>query len=298
MLRVHDLTGRDKDFLCKVLMIGDSCAGKSSLLLRMSDDTFTDRFISTIGVDFRVRTVRHSGLSVMLQIWDTAGHERFRTITSSYYRGAHVVMILYDTTDPESLAGIPGWLKEIDRYATEGVKKILVGTKTDGVRMINRDEAEALARSLGIPHVETSAKTDTNVKGAFMAAVAPLLDKLVIERGPWKYTHHGRTAADTKEVVTTLLLCAQRSADIYALDDTLYPVNPPPAGLLDVLPTQWVPVALSGLVSIQNTPRHTLALPKLPWEMWFAILGMLNAAELRKFGRPTDSQSSFWKWLR
>ena len=90
------------DYLFKLLLIGDSGVGKSSLLLRFSDDTYETNFNSTIGVDFKIKTVDLDDKVIKLQIWDTAGQERFRTITSSYYRGAHGIIVVYDTTDNET----------------------------------------------------------------------------------------------------------------------------------------------------------------------------------------------------
>mmetsp|Transcript_49208 Transcript_49208/g.71860 ORF Transcript_49208/g.71860 Transcript_49208/m.71860 type:complete len:109 (+) Transcript_49208:102-428(+) len=103
------------DYLFKLLLIGDSGVGKSCLLLRFADDTYTESYISTIGVDFKIRTITQDSKTVKLQIWDTAGQERFRTITSSYYRGAHGIIVVYDVTDMESFNNVKQWLHEIDR---------------------------------------------------------------------------------------------------------------------------------------------------------------------------------------
>merc|ERR1712083_1266763 len=119
------------DYLFKLLLIGDSGVGKSCLLLRFADDIYTESYISTIGVDFKIRTVELDGKTIKLQIWDTAGQERFRTITSSYYRGAHGIIIVYDITDVESFNNVRQWLFEIDRFASEHVNKLLVGNKSD-----------------------------------------------------------------------------------------------------------------------------------------------------------------------
>merc|ERR1712023_164091 len=122
---------QEYDYLFILVLIGDSGVGKSCLLLRFADDTYTDSYISTIGVDFKIRTIELDGKTVKLQIWDTAGQERFRTITSSYYRGAHGIIIVYDVTDKESFQNVKHWLQEIEKYANDGVVMLLVGNKSD-----------------------------------------------------------------------------------------------------------------------------------------------------------------------
>eukprot|EP00397_Hematodinium_sp_SG-2012_P015778 GEMP01016076.1.p1 GENE.GEMP01016076.1~~GEMP01016076.1.p1 ORF type:complete len:206 (-),score=42.41 GEMP01016076.1:2199-2816(-) len=157
------------DYLFKLLLIGDSGVGKSCLLLRFADDTYTESYISTIGVDFKIRTIEQEGKVVKLQIWDTAGQERFRTITSSYYRGAHGIIIVYDVTDRESFNNVKHWIQEIGRNAAEGVNKLLVGNKCDlqSKKAVSYDEGKDLADSLNIKFLETSAKNAHNVEEAF-----------------------------------------------------------------------------------------------------------------------------------
>ncbi|KAJ2490166.1 ras GTPase [Coemansia sp. RSA 2050] len=168
------------DYLFKLLLIGDSGVGKSCLLLRFADDTYTESYISTIGVDFKIRTIELEGKTVKLQIWDTAGQERFRTITSSYYRGAHGIIVVYDVTDNETFGDVKQWLQEIDRYASEGVNKLLVGNKSDleDARQVDYTAAKEFADALGISFLETSAKNSTNVEQAFLTMAKQIKDRM------------------------------------------------------------------------------------------------------------------------
>jgi Ras-related protein Rab-1A len=113
--------------------------------------------------------------------WDTAGQERFRTITSSYYRGAHGIIVVYDVTDEETFKNVKNWLQEIDRYAVEGVNKLLVGNKADlvGKKVVDYNAAKELAESLKIPFLETSAKSATNVEQAFLTMAKQIKDRYV-----------------------------------------------------------------------------------------------------------------------
>ncbi len=157
------------DYLFKIIIVGDSGVGKSNLLLRYVDDSYSDTYISTIGVDFKINTILLDEKTVKLQIWDTAGQERFRTIISSYYRGAHGVIVVYDVTNQESFDNVKQWLTEIEKYSSTNVNIVLVGTKNDltSKKMVDYSTAKQFADSIGITFIETSAKNNTNVESAF-----------------------------------------------------------------------------------------------------------------------------------
>jgi len=161
------------DYLFKIIVIGDSGVGKSCLLLRFADDTFSDTHIATIGVDFKIRTVELDGKIIKLQIWDTAGQERFRNITASYYRGAHGIILCYDVTDKESFLHIKDWLKEIDKFALSDVAKLLIGNKCDLIKekVVDFNTAKEFSDAESIPFLETSAKNSINVEEAFMTMI-------------------------------------------------------------------------------------------------------------------------------
>ena len=166
------------DYLFKILIIGDSGVGKSCILHRFTDDIFTENYISTIGVDFKIRTLDIDGKLIKLQIWDTAGQERFRVITSAYYRGAHGVIIVYDVTSNISYKNINYWLEETTKYASENISKILIGNKSDLVnkREVSYTNARDYADSLNLNYIETSAKNNTNIEQIFVDIANNLLN--------------------------------------------------------------------------------------------------------------------------
>jgi len=174
--------------------------GKSCLLLRFAEDTYTESYISTIGVDFKIRTIELEGKTIKLQIWDTAGQERFRTITSSYYRGAHGIIVVYDVTDYESFNNVKQWLHEIDRYACENVNKLLVGNKSDleSKRAVQTDTAKEFADALGIEFLETSAKNSTNVEKAFHTMAAQI--KMRMKSAPVDKKKPGATVGPGQKI--------------------------------------------------------------------------------------------------
>lgn len=167
------------DYLFKLLMIGDSGVGKSTLLLRFTSDNFED-LSPTIGVDFKVKYVTLGGKKLKLAIWDTAGQERFRTLTGSYYRGAQGIIMVYDVTRRETFTNLSDiWAKEIDLYSTnQDCIKMLVGNKVDkeSERAVTKKEAVDFARQYGCLYTECSAKTRVNVEQCFEELVMKILD--------------------------------------------------------------------------------------------------------------------------
>ncbi|CAD8151433.1 unnamed protein product [Paramecium octaurelia] len=184
---------QEYDYLFKILLIGNSAVGKSSLLLRFADNVFNESFLPTIGVDFKIRTFDLNGKTVKLQIWDTAGQERFKTITNSYYKGAHGIILVYDVTDKQSFKDVENWLAEVEKYANENVVRVLVGNKVDleSKREVTPEEGKELADSLNIRFIETSAKNSSNVEKAFItlaneikAKVAKSSEAIPVKTGP------------------------------------------------------------------------------------------------------------------
>jgi len=152
-------------YLFKLLLFCDAGCGKTSVSLRLCEDKFTPTHISTIGVDFKIRTLLVDDQLVKLQIWDTAGQERFRSITSAYYRGAHAILIMHNGYDPDSVNSIPKWMQDIDNFADNTVTRFILATKCDleqDVAGFNR--GLAVAGSYGLPFAACSAKTGSNVQ--------------------------------------------------------------------------------------------------------------------------------------
>lgn len=171
------------DRLLKLIIIGESGVGKSALLLRYCEGVYNTNYISTIGVDFKIKTIEIGEKKVKLQIWDTAGQERFRTIINSYYRGTNAIMLVFDLTNPYSFGKLKFWMEEITKHTTSNNHKIiLVGNKCERENMIrvNESDINEFIANYNIEYVPVSAKFNINIEEAFTRLIKSFIDSTII----------------------------------------------------------------------------------------------------------------------
>eukprot|EP01017_Pseudomicrothorax_dubius_P036446 TRINITY_DN5216_c0_g1_i3.p1 TRINITY_DN5216_c0_g1~~TRINITY_DN5216_c0_g1_i3.p1 ORF type:complete len:216 (-),score=48.70 TRINITY_DN5216_c0_g1_i3:125-772(-) len=175
------------DFLFKIVLVGDSGVGKSCLLLRFADDSFNENYLATIGVDFRFKTIEIDQSTVKLQMWDTAGQEKFRCITNAYYKGADAVVIVFDTNNRTSFENVSLWLDQVQEFASEEVEVILAGNKCDlqYTREVNVDEILEYSKANRLTYHEVSAKMNIKVFELFVSLSKRLIEKK-LARSPRK----------------------------------------------------------------------------------------------------------------
>ena len=167
------------DFIYKVLLLGDSSVGKTCFLLRFTEDTYTDNHISTIGVDYKLKLYKNEDQLVKIQIWDTAGQDRFRSITKNYFRGSHGIMLIYDITSLSSFNNIKTWILQIRESLGDQANIVLIGNKVDleSNRKVQFEEGYKLANQNKMGYFETSAKEDINMQKVFDFLCKEMLKK-------------------------------------------------------------------------------------------------------------------------
>lgn len=153
----------------KLVFLGEQAVGKTSIITRFMYDTFDLNYQATIGIDFLSKTMYLDERTVRLQLWDTAGQERFRSLIPSYIRDSSVAVVVYDTTNKNSFNNCDKWIEDVRSERGSDVIIMLVGNKTDlaDKRQVSTEEGEAKAKLLGVLFVETSAKSNHNIKQMF-----------------------------------------------------------------------------------------------------------------------------------
>ncbi|XP_064403077.1 ras-related protein Rab-13-like [Halichondria panicea] len=172
---------RNYDHLFKVLLCGDSGVGKTCLISQFTDNQIRRSHITTIGIDFKLKTFTVQGKRIRLQIWDTAGQERFETLTAQYYRRAQGILLVYDITQDATFGNVTKWLRNIEENAVDDVKVTLVGNKLDldqqqGQRQVTTRKGEKLAKQHKCQFFETSAWSNTNITEAFTGLTEQILN--------------------------------------------------------------------------------------------------------------------------
>ena len=158
---MNEIEKKDSDITIKLLLIGNAFVGKTLIVQKFLDNTFSKTTMTTIGVDLQYKVLDINGKKVKYLIWDTAGEDRMKTMTYAYYRGCHVVLIVYDVTSKKSFENVTTWVECVDKFAKSNVLRILVGNKTDleDQRVISKEEGKKLAEENGLKFYEISAKT-------------------------------------------------------------------------------------------------------------------------------------------
>ena len=168
-----------KETLYKVLVIGDTSVGKTSFIMRYADNIFQESYIATIGMDYKLKNINlENGKLVKLQIWDTAGQEKFHSITKSFYKGANGIILIYSVIDNNSLNNVKKWMESIKAQVPDDVAVILVGNKKDDeeMRQVTAEQGEDMAENYKLPFFECSAKTGDNLDAAFDKLVKMMLE--------------------------------------------------------------------------------------------------------------------------
>jgi small GTP-binding protein len=162
----------------KLLLIGDSNVGKTSLLLRYLDNTFSDKYITTIGVEFKSKDITLNNKTYKIHIWDTAGQERYKSITRNFYKHAEGIIFVYDITNKTSFSNLKNWISNAENEAD--FKIIIVGNKLDmeSRREVSIEQLKKLAKKKNCKYFETSAKDNINVENLFLSIINEMINNI------------------------------------------------------------------------------------------------------------------------
>mmetsp|Transcript_16579 Transcript_16579/g.24940 ORF Transcript_16579/g.24940 Transcript_16579/m.24940 type:complete len:377 (-) Transcript_16579:214-1344(-) len=165
----------------KILLLGDTNVGKTSIISRLTTGDFRPQLVSTVGVDYKVKKINLDSEPIQVQLWDTAGSERFHQITTSYYRGVNGIMLCFDVSVRDTFERVTHWIHNIKKYSNDNVQVLLVGNKIDlrdgdnAPDCVSEKEVKQLANKFGVPYAETSALTADNVESALQSIVRAIV---------------------------------------------------------------------------------------------------------------------------
>ena len=189
-------------YIIKILTLGDASVGKSSIVLRYSDNKFNESWLSTIGVDSKRKIVKIKGESVKVSIWDTAGQEKFQNIVKQYYNGANGVLLIYDITSQKSFDKINFWYNDLKQNVNiDGLFICLVGNKKDlnEDRIISVEKAQEFAKNNNMKFYEVSAKSGEGIKQLFEEVTSSIMDKIIINNEKEELEENLRTSFLNKD---------------------------------------------------------------------------------------------------
>lgn len=176
----------ESNYVFKVLLLGDSTVGKTCFLMRFTENTFQEIHMSTIGLDYRFKKMPLDDTKeATVQIWDTAGQDRFRAITKNYYKGAHGIILIYDVTNQKSFDNVKNWVSQIRENASEKAIIYIVGNKIDDSqhRVVSKEQGEGISNEFQLKFFEASAKEDINIAPTFQALVKDIYQIMGNENG-------------------------------------------------------------------------------------------------------------------
>ena len=173
----------------KILILGDSSVGKTSLLLKYADGYFPIVYVATIGIEYKVKKINVNGLDINLQLWDTAGQERFRSITTSFIKGADGIVFVYDITDKASFDNLKMWIRQSEE-AGANFKQIIAGNKIDlsNERKVKKENLDKLCADKNIKGMEISAKEGTNINELFQSLAEMIIGNQTKEEVQRRYS--------------------------------------------------------------------------------------------------------------
>ena len=198
-------------YMFRICLIGNICVGKTSLLARYADNSFKESYANTIGVDFRVITLKYKDIIAKVHIWDTAGNERFKSITINYYRSSHGFIYVYDITSKESFENLDMWINLTNENCGTNAINFLIGNKSDleKEREVSKEEGEEFAKKYDLIFIETSAKNNDNVGKLFEFFTYKLIE--YYQKNTDKYIGNNSDTLDSFSQFTNLEINDKKS---------------------------------------------------------------------------------------